>query len=114
MSKPTPGSIIPEHRITVLCVDYFAEDRRWVAMCWCNKYKSDRLPTSELAGERGGAHLRAKGAWSGNDKPENGGKATCSVCIRSFRLASDGTVGFHGDGIHYPTRRCDGVGKPPK
>lgn len=48
------------HIIDMVCTDYFAPDRRWVAMCRCGKYKSDRLPTPEDAAARALTHVKAK------------------------------------------------------
>lgn len=109
METPEPER---PHRISVVCVDYFAPAREWVAICWCGSYKSSKLPSSELAAERAGAHLRAKGAWPGTPTPDDG-RVKCSVCGRRLRITKDGSVGWHGDKIHFPVRACEGAWKPP-
>jgi hypothetical protein len=50
----------PVHRVSVVCTDWHANPRAWVGMCWCDGYKTDRLPTPEAAAERASAHVKVK------------------------------------------------------
>jgi hypothetical protein len=48
-----------DHKISMVCSDYFTAHQQWVAMCSCGKYASKKMKTAVLAGDRAYAHVLA-------------------------------------------------------